>query len=176
MVMELPTSKLVGSDKIVKIGIRWQPFGVFLYVVFFGTFFSKLTGERRWRKKSTAYMTSTGNLISLEKFKLVNQTSPAQPNFPREIWSGSQAKESTIPRAIWPREPRSNCPRDCAPWRLTTRPNNSWAVLVALAESHLLAWISRGKFDFWYKVYTQSTGSSPWGKDLSVVDFFPSEP
>ena len=32
----------------------------------------KLTGERRRRKKSTVYMTNTGNLISLGKIKLIN--------------------------------------------------------------------------------------------------------
>ena len=56
--------------------------------------------RRATKEKSTVYVTSTENLMSLGKFKLVNQRSPAQPNFPREIWSGSQAKESTIPRAI----------------------------------------------------------------------------
>ena len=40
--------------------------------LFTQSFLVKLTGGRRRREKSTVYMTSTGNLISLGKFKLVN--------------------------------------------------------------------------------------------------------
>ena len=60
-----------------------------------------------WRKEgknSTIYMTSTGNLTTLEKFKLVSWTSPMQPNFPRDILSSSQGKGTVLPEAWLPHQ------------------------------------------------------------------------
>ena len=54
-------------------------------------FLVKLTEGRGKRKKSTVYMTSTGNLISQVKFKLVNKTSPVQPNL---VWQSDQGEHS----------------------------------------------------------------------------------
>ena len=83
-----------------------------------------------------------------------------QPNVPREIWSGSQAKGSPVPG--------SNCPRKCAPQGLTAPTNFPWAVLVALDESHVLAWISAVSRAVWFQergLYTKHR-SSLWGREL----------
>ena len=74
-----------------------------------------------------------------------------QPNVPKEIWSGSQAKGSTVPG--------SNCPRTALPEAWLPEQISCgqfwwhWTSLMYLLEFGQF----RGQFDFRYEVYIQST-------------------
>ena len=116
---------------------------------------------RREGKKSTIYMTSTGNLTSPGKFKLVSKTSPMQPNFPLDILSG---KGNTVPRAIWLMEKRSNC-------RGTVLPKAWLPHQIARRQFFTSLNLPRA---VWFPVrglYTKQS-SSAWGRDLCVVYFY----
>ena len=85
-----------------------------------------------------------------------------QPNFPREIWSGSQAKGGTVQGTVLPES-----------WLPDQIASTSTIVgSFGCTGWVLLAWISRGQFGFLYEVYIQKTGRARQG-ELCVVDFLP---
>ena len=152
-------------------------------ILFFSTrwFVSCLPFRYAWLPQIPRYLDQVFSQIEVGREKSTIYDKYRKPNFPREIQAIKldECNATKLPFGCFVRQsgqrehsPEGNLtdgkevklPRDCAPKGLTATPNCLQAVLVALVECYLLAWISQGQFGFLCEVYIQSRGQAREGE------------